>query len=315
MNYVVAIDNFNVNNKFLVNISNYINKRLKELNINSYIINNTNSNITNDEKIEIVKRKSGTGNNVILLSNRIDGSNIEIMYALRNNDLLAEDIYDSFIFNGFNVDKYYQKRDENNTSLDDDYLIRNSKNNQTIVINYGNYTDIETLGESVVKGIANYTNTYYPINQNEFYIVQKGDTLYSISKKLNTTLDKLKSLNNLNSNTIQLGQILKIPTIENGTNKITYTVIKGDSLWKIANNYNTTVDKIKEANNLNSNLLSIGQKLIIPSTENYINYTVKKGDSLWKIANNYNTTVDKIKRTNNLSSNLLSINQKLLIPN
>ena len=315
MNYVVAIDNFNVNNSFLVNLSNYINQRLNDLNINSYIINNSNSNITNDEKIQIVKQKSGTGNNVILLSNRLNGSNVEIMYALRNNDLLAENIYDAFVLNNIEVEKYYQKRDENDTSLDDDYLIRNSKNNQTIVINYGDDTNIEKLGESVVKGIADYTNTYYPINQSEFYIVQKGDTLYSISKKLNTTVDKIKNLNNLSNNTITIGQILKIPSQDSSTNNVTYTVIKGDSLWKIANNYNTTVDKIKEANNLPSNLLSIGQKLIIPSSENYITYTVKKGDSLWKIANSYNTSVDKIKKLNNLSSNLLSINQKLLIPN
>ena len=315
MNYVVAIDNFNVNNSFLVNLSNYINQRLNDLNINSYIINNSNSNITNDEKIQIVKQRSGTGNNVILLSNRLNGSNVEIMYALRNNDLLAENIYDAFVLNNIEVEKYYQKRDENDTSLDDDYLIRNSKNNQTIVINYGDDTNIEKLGESVVKGIADYTNTYYPINQSEFYIVEKGDTLYSISKKLNTTVDKIKNLNNLSNNTITIGQILKIPSQDSSTNNVTYTVIKGDSLWKIANNYNTTVDKIKEANNLSSNLLSIGQKLIIPSSENYITYTVKKGDSLWKIANSYNTTVDKIKKLNNLSSNLLSINQKLLIPN
>lgn len=314
MNYVVAIDNFNVNNNFLVNLSNYINERLNDLNINSYIINNTNSNITNDEKIQIVKQRSGTGNNVILLSNRLNGSNIEIMYALRNNDLLAEDIYNAFILNNIAVDKYYQKRDSQDTSLDEDYLIRNSKNNQTIVINYGNNANIEQLGESVVKGIADYTNTYYPINQSEFYIVQKGDTLYSISRKLNTTVDKLKSLNNLSSNTIQIGQILKIPTTQTSTNNLTYTVVKGDSLWAIANKYNTTVDKIKEANNLSSNLLSIGQKLIIPSSQNYMTYTVKKGDSLWKIANTYNTTVDKIKKSNNLSSDLLSINQKLLIP-
>ena len=314
MNYVVAIDNFNVNNNFLVNLSNYINKRLNDLNINSYIINNSNSNITNDEKIQIVKQKSGTGNNVILLSNRLNGSNVEIMYALRNNDLLAEDIFNAFELNGIAVDKYYQKRDETDTSLDDDYLIRNSKNNQTIVINYGNDTNIEKLGESVVKGIADYTNTYYPINTEDFYIVQKGDTLYSISRKLNTTVDKIKSLNNLSNNTINIGQILKIPKKETETNNIIYIVVKGDSLWKIANKYSTTVDKIKEANNLSSNLLSIGQKLIIPSSENYITYTVKKGDSLWKIANNYNTTVDKIKKLNNLSSNLLSINQKLLIP-
>ena len=83
MNYVVAIDNFNVNNSFLFILSNYINERLNDLNINSYIINNSNSNITNDEKIQIVKQRSGTGNNVILLSNRLNGSNVEINYVAK----------------------------------------------------------------------------------------------------------------------------------------------------------------------------------------------------------------------------------------
>ena len=91
-------------------------------------------------------------------------------------------------------------------------------------------------------------------------------------------------------------------------------VQKGDSLWLIANKYDTTVEQIKSTNNLSSNLLSIGQVLVIPSSSNFITYVVKKGDSLWLIANKYNTTVNQIKKLNNLSSDLLSIGQKLLIP-
>ena len=119
--------------------------------------------------------------------------------------------------------------------------------------------------------------------------------------------------NNLTSNLLSIGQKLIIPT-QTTTNKIIYTVQKGDSLWIIANKYNTTVDKIKQENNLTSNLLSIGQTLTIPSSQNYLTYVVQKGDSLWIIANKYNTTVDKIKKLNNLTSNLLSIGQKLFIP-
>ena len=85
-------------------------------------------------------------------------------------------------------------------------------------------------------------------------------------------------------------------------------------MWDIANRYDTTVEKIKNTNNLSSNNLFIGQVLIIPSTSSFITYTVKKGDSLWIIANKYNTTVDNIKKLNNLSSNLLSIGQKLTLP-
>ena len=66
-------------------------------------------------------------------------------------------------------------------------------------------------------------------------------------------------LNNLSSNLLSIGQILKIPV--NGES--TYTVSKGDSLYSIANKFNTTVDELKRKNNLTSNVLQIGQILKI----------------------------------------------------
>ena len=91
----------------------------------------------------------------------------------------------------------------------------------------------------------------------------------------------------------------------------------------IARKFNTTVDDIKRLNNLVSNNLSIGQKLIINQDNNKEEtiqnnpssniYTVKSGDSLYAIARKFNTTVDDIKRLNNLVSNNLSIGQKLII--
>ena len=95
------------------------------------------------------------------------------------------------------------------------------------------------------------------------YIVKSGDSLYSIAKKYNTSVDKIKQLNNLNTNLLSIGQTLKIPN-SNNTTDLTYKVVSGDSLCSIAKKYNTTVDKIKANNNLNSNLLSIGQILKIP---------------------------------------------------
>ena len=155
------------------------------------------------------------------------------------------------------------------------------------------------------------------------YTVVKGDSLYSIAKKYNTTVDAIKDLNNLSSNLLNIGQTLKIPTSvtsEDTSNYKTYTVVSGDSLYSIAKKYNTTVDAIKDLNNLSSNLLNIGQTLKIPTsatsedTSNYKTYTVVSGDSLYSIAKKYNTTVDAIKDLNNLSSNLLSIGQILKIP-
>lgn len=366
-------------------ISKYISDRLNEFGIENFLVRDEDETLSDEQRASIIKNKYGTGNNIIVISNRIGNGNsngAEIMYALRNNSRLASRIAGNLEDAGIDVTKYYQLRNSIDTSQDDDYLINNTKNNQTIVIDYGYINNIddanliknnyEDLAEAIVKSIVEYSSiNYYPNDLNGYYVVKKGDSLYSIASINNTTVNKIKELNNLSSNVLQIGQLLKLPTssIEDNTvenqnmyvvkkgdslysisnkynttvdnikklnnlssnilqigqkliipsnnssgNQIIYTVKKGDSLWIIANKYDTTVDMIKSVNNLSSNLLTIGDQLIIPSTSNYINYVVKKGDSLWIIANKYNTTVDKIKKLNNLSSNLLQIGQNLLIP-
>lgn len=151
------------------------------------------------------------------------------------------------------------------------------------------------------------------------YTVESGDTLYAIARKYDTTVDAIKKLNNLTSNTLNIGQTLKIPlNTDESTNYITYTVVSGDTLYAIARRYDTTVDAIKRLNNLTSNTLNIGQTLKIPVNNNdeegYITYTVVSGDTLYAIARRYDTTVDAIKKLNNLTSNTLSIGQILKIP-
>lgn len=147
------------------------------------------------------------------------------------------------------------------------------------------------------------------------YTVKSGDSLYKIANQFNTTVDELKSLNNLSSNLLSIGQVLKIPTKSTSTpspDYINYTVVKGDNLYAIAKKYNTTQNEIMKLNNLSSNLLSIGQILKIPTT-NQKTYAVQKGDSLYSIAKKYNTTVNDIKNKNNLTSNTLQIGQMLNI--
>ena len=110
---------------------------------------------------------------------------------------------------------------------------------------------------------------------------------------------------------LSIGDVLKIPVIEEEVKENIYIVKRGDSLYKIAQNYDTTVSEIMKLNNLTSTLLSIGQQLQIPSTSSSNTYIVKSGDSLYKIAQNNNTTVDELMKINNLSSTLLSIGQVL----
>ncbi|MBD5529666.1 MAG: LysM peptidoglycan-binding domain-containing protein, partial [Lachnospiraceae bacterium] len=151
------------------------------------------------------------------------------------------------------------------------------------------------------------------------YVVRSGDTLWLIARRYNTTVDAIKRLNGLTGDNLNIGQVLRIPTSEStGGSYFEYVVRSGDSLWLIAQRYNTTVDAIKNLNGLSGNALSIGQILKIPSAGAspvpYFEYTVRSGDTLWQLARRYGTTVSAIKSLNGLSSDILNIGQVLLIP-
>ncbi|GAB1498805.1 1,4-beta-N-acetylmuramoylhydrolase [Listeria monocytogenes] len=183
------------------------------------------------------------------------------------------------------------------------------------------------------------------------YTVVKGDSLWKIANNNKVTIANLKAWNNLKSDFIYPGQKLKVsagstsntntskpstntntskPSTNTNTNAKVYTVAKGDSLWRIANNNKVTIANLKAWNNLKSDFIYPGQKLKVsagsttntntakPSTNNPSNstvktYTVKKGDSLWAISRQYKTTVDNIKSWNKLTSNMIHVGQKLTI--
>ena len=272
------------------------------LNYNNDVLLLDNS-ISDNEKSIVLE----DNNNYFLLSNKLNNNNgIEIIYPLKDNNQLAKEL-DNKLSNLVTVNKFYQLRSPTKTNLDYYELFRYIKNNKAIIIKYGNNA---LNNNSILKVIAQTINNY--LNSNNTYIVKSGDSLYTISKKYNTTVDELKRINNLSSNLLSIGQKLIIPSSTALDTDNYYIVKSGDSLYAISKKYNTTVDELKRINNLSSNLLSIGQKLIIPSNESTI-YTVLKGDSLYAIAKKYNTTVNKIKTDNNLTNDLLSIGQKLII--
>lgn len=204
-------------------------------------------------------------------------------------------------------------------------MLRNTGNTDALIVEYGfldsKLDDVNQLknnwpnyAEAVVKSISEYLNIPYSHNNNEIpsnssgtYKVASGDTLWSIAKKFNTTVNEIKRLNNLSTNLLKVGVNLIVPT-----DTETYIVKSGDTLYSIARSNNISVDKLREINNLTSDILSIGQQLKLKdSTIN--KYIVKIGDTLYSIANAFNTTVDTIKKLNNLTSNLLSIGQELII--
>ena len=159
---------------------------------------------------------------------------------------------------------------------------------------------------------------------NQTYTVKAGDTLYGISNQFGVSVTDLANLNNVTATNLQIGQVLKIPSTSgtNPNNMFMYTVKRGDSLYSIAQKYNTTVQAIVNLNNLKSTNLSIGQQLRIPETytpqedmslPSYTNYTVKRGDSLYSIARNNNISVDTLMKDNALTGTTLTIGQNLKI--
>jgi LysM repeat protein len=361
----------NINNQYekniLLNLSKYMADKLNKKGITTELVRTSDISLTDEERNSIINEIKDKDD--IIIQNRLSNDNeFDIIYPLRKKDTLPSLIAKDLQTNGISIDKYYQRRLPTNTTLDYYSVIRNTNPNESIIIEYKNLNNYEEIIDIITDTINKYikkNNTYIvkkgdslyqiakkyntsidkikelnnlttnslsigqqlfiPVEEKEqentqlknIYQVKKGDSLYQISKKYNTTVDELKKINNLNTNTLSVGQILNLPIQESVENKntISYTVQKGDSLYKIANTYNISVNKLKELNNLTSNLLSIGQILKIPvSNEEYIIYTVQKGDNLYQIAKQYNTTTNEIKSLNNITSNLLSIGQKLKIP-
>lgn len=313
-------------------ISKYMYDRFKQLGIPVAITRESDTTLSPTDRVNTILNKFGNSSDVILISNHVNsggGEGAEVIYALRNRDTLARRILENIGAAGQETRKYYQRRLPSDTSKDYYFIHRNTGNLEPLIVEYGfidNTKDVEflkenykELAEAVISAVANYIGVPYTppegITTNT-YVVQKGDSLYSIANKLGTTVSELKKENNLTSNTLQIGEVLRVPTKEiYEEEENIYIVKKGDTLYSIAMANNTTVDELKKANNLTSNILSTGQLLKIPSAllpES--TYIVKKGDSLYSIANKYNTTIDELKRINNLTSNILSIGQVLKLP-
>lgn len=317
---------------YTLKISEYIHNRLDEMGIPNEMSRTSDVTLDSNSRPSKIQSFYGDGSDVIVVSNHINaggGDGAEVIYALRNTDTFSSKIAKELETAGQNVRKYYQRRLPSNPAKDYYYIMRDTPNNETVIVEYG-FADStgddvsqiknnwEDLAEAVTKAIVEYAGGTYvaPLDSN-YYTVQSGDSLWSISKKFGITVDELKQANNLTSNLLSIGQNLYIPSKETDVTTGEYVVKSGDTLYAIAQKYGTTVDNLKSINDLTTDSLAIGQILKVPTESNEIDndtYTVKSGDTLYGIANKYNTTVDAIKDLNNLTSNTLSIGQTLKIP-
>ena len=242
---------------------------------------------------------------------------------------MADDILNNIGNTGQNMRRVYQRRLPSNPTKDYYYMLRDTGRTEPLIIEYGfidNNDDLrflkdnyKELAEAVIKAVLEYKNIPYQAPDTivtDTYKVVSGDTLYGIANKLDTTVDELKKINNLTSNMLSIGQVLKIPTkVAILGDTVIYQVEPGDTLYGIANKYGINLSELKAINNLVNDNLAIGQLLNVPSGLSSVNtYIVGKGDTLYSIAKKFDTTVDKLKSTNNLVNNMLQVGQKLIIP-
>ncbi|WP_407556868.1 LysM peptidoglycan-binding domain-containing protein [Winogradskyella sp. 4-2091] len=196
---------------------------------------------------------------------------------------------------------------------------------------------VETVVKESVVNAADSSNNNQTENsvsntvkESDFYIVKEGESLFDVSKKYNVSLSELKAANNLETTLINVGQKLRVgnfdavEAITNTSNSSSenansdyYIVERGNTLFSLANRFNLSVNELKRMNNLNSNVIRVGQRLRVNGSEtsNITNgasyYVVKNGDNLYRIALNNGTTVNEIKRLNGLTSNLITVGQEL----
>ncbi|MCO7151810.1 LysM peptidoglycan-binding domain-containing protein [Vagococcus lutrae] len=169
------------------------------------------------------------------------------------------------------------------------------------------------------------------------YQVKAGDTLYRIATNNGLSVSELKNINQLASDRISIGQVLKLNGNVNSSGSIaakpsapastvtanastsqasTYRVQSGDTLYKIAKKFDTSVANLKNWNQLPNDTIVVGQTLKVQAKapeQGKQTYQVKAGDTLWKIAQHFNVSVAQLKEMNQLSSDAISINQVLVI--
>uniref|UniRef100_UPI00333E78CA LysM peptidoglycan-binding domain-containing protein n=1 Tax=Tissierella praeacuta TaxID=43131 RepID=UPI00333E78CA len=160
------------------------------------------------------------------------------------------------------------------------------------------------------------------------YTIRSGDTLFNLANRFNTTVEAILRANpGIDPNNLQVGQVICIPSTPTPptcpTGTFAYTIRSGDTLFNLANRFNTTVEAILRANpGIDPNNLQVGQVICIPSTPTpptcptgTFAYTIRSGDTLFNLANRFNTTVEAILRANpGIDPNNLQVGQVICIP-
>lgn len=307
-------------------ISKYMEKALKNAGFPVTMTRMSDETLPKEERVRRIMDAFGNDPNVIVISNHVNSTNdevgpegAEVIYALRNDNRFADNILNELAKEGQVTRRAYQRTLPNDSSKDYYFIHRDTGITTPVMIEYGFLNNPQDLNR-IQNNYKDYVNAVVRAIKNTFanqnvvtYVVQAGDTLWSIANKYGVSVETLRRANGIYSDMIRVGQLIKIPisSITYSDEYIIYTVEPRDTLWSIARRFNTTVDSIMIANRLTNNIIMVGQNLKIP-IRNHI-YIVRYGDSLWEIAQRFQTTVDNLKAMNNLTSNIIYIGQTLKV--
>ncbi|TXC93146.1 LysM peptidoglycan-binding domain-containing protein [Metabacillus litoralis] len=166
-------------------------------------------------------------------------------------------------------------------------LIKNANGLSNDFLKIGQVLELPNTNSQIPKSNQQTASTVTPkvsttTTKAVTYVVKSGDSLWVIARATNTTVSELKKLNGLKNDLIRVGQKLIVKQATTTTTKETetipvttpvsskpsqaessYSVKAGDSLWKIANQFNITVAELKVSNKLTSDVIRVGQVLKI----------------------------------------------------
>ncbi len=201
-------------------ISDYQKRRFDELGIESKRTRTSDVTLNPTERVNRVEAL-GASVGDILISNHINSggdSGGEVIYSLKSKKNLPQKIANNLASTGLKIRNVYQRMGR--LGNDFYFILRNTAPATSMIIEYG-FADNEedtlrilyewpTLAEAVVKAITEYLGVPYSVSPTKTYVVKPGDSLYSIAKKFNTTVDLIKQENDLTSNDLYPGNVLYI---------------------------------------------------------------------------------------------------------
>ena len=181
-------------------ISKYMYDRFKELGVPVKLTRDSDVTLSPKERTRKARNFYGDSKDVVMISNHLNaggGDGAEVIYSLRNNSTLSKKILNEIEETGQNVRKYYQQRLPSNPNKDYYFMLRDTPNNESIIVEYGfidstkddakqirdNY---KKYAEAVVKAVSEYKGIKYvaPISEGQTYhVVKKGDTLWDLANK------------------------------------------------------------------------------------------------------------------------------------